>query len=151
MRRVFEDFMALGYIEGNNPWKTKVKDISLGNLIVLRQGRRGISVNYLYDGSRLLIPFAWHDLWQSFYVHSGNRILFQNEENALQEDSLPYVERMILLNTKFQQLLAIKGPGKDILDILGDICTLGTGEFRKTYNLKIEPFKYTSLRMELKI
>lgn len=152
---LFRDFLSLGYVEGNNPWKDKVLDIPLGNLIVLRQSRKGLTVHYLYNGSTLFIPFRWHDLFQSFYIYSGDQILFLNEEKAFRPDLLPYKERMIWLNVELQSTIAKRGPGTRFLDILGDICSLRTESFRKmlklNYNLDIEPFEFTSLRKEIRI
>ena len=145
---LLREFLSLDYSPGVRA--NKIKDILLTETIVLRSNFHGLSVNYMHDGSKLFIPWSWEDVWSSLHVYAGEYILFTvpGQEGA-------YIEKMVYLMTKFQDLYVKRGRGNEILEILSEICVLKTDSIRKMleqdYGIELDPFEFTSSNKDFKI
>lgn len=138
MKQLLLDFLELDYDE-KKFGPDRAKDIVLGDLIVSRLDFSGYTVNYLFSGASLFIPWAWMDLFDKFNVHSGHQILGMRIMNNL--------DKFIYLMTDLQQKIMAN---LFVLEILGDICNIGTKEFRETIR-PFPPFEYSSRTRQIEI
>jgi len=145
---LLREFLSLDYSPGVRA--NKIKDTLLTETIVLRSNFHGLSVNYMHDGSKLFIPWSWEDLWSSLHVYAGEYILF-----TVPGQGAPYIEKIVYLMTKFQDLYVKRGRGNEILEILSEICVLKTDSIRKMleqdYGIELDPFEFTSSNKDFKI
>lgn len=148
--QLLHDYIGLNYRKGDRP--SRIHDSVVEGIILARLSLQGCTIHYLYNGSSLLIPWEWIDLFGGLYVHSGDIILGREPEGS------DYLETMILLLTKLQIWIGQRlsnVDGDKLLDTLADIGSLGTGKLRKflseTYSLEFQPFKFTSLEKTLDI
>ena len=99
-REIFEDFLNVGY--NPVPWGTNVRDTKLGDYIILRLDRNGLTIYYLESGSSLQISKNWLELWSNFYKHSGKQVLhnmFCNvNENSYLDCFIYHLTNLISLN-----------------------------------------------------
>jgi hypothetical protein len=83
-------------------------------------------------------------------VYAGEYILF-----TVPGQEAPYIEKMVYLMTKFQDLYVKRGRGNEILEILSEICVLKTDSIRKMleqdYGIELDPFEFTSSNKDFKI
>ncbi len=140
LEKLLREFMKLGYVEKPCGPSNEI-DTLLDTFIIGREKKSGYLIYYLFSGASLEIPWKWIDLFGQFFVHSYHRIINGGVEI---EDSL---DEFIFKMTKLQQNFMTK---KKILETVGDICELGTKEFRE----KVAPFppiEFQSLSKQVEI
>lgn len=148
---LFNDFIELSYTEGIR--REDILDVNLNNFNILRRTWFGYTINYLTKGTSLLIPWKWIDIFSGLYVYSGDRILFNGKE--LCGD---YYEDFILLSIRLQEFsieTARNIDGNLYLEVLSELCSLGTKKFRNLlkdkYNIDVDPFEYYSCKGDFDI
>ena len=120
MRKIVREFLELDYKENKPPLKPS--DVEIGNLVIGRTWKNGYQVYYLHSGTSITIPWKWIDFFDQLFVHSGHKIL------KTQPNKNDNVEKLIYWMTKLQEKLMTRN---NILEVLGTICKIGTGSFRK--------------------
>lgn len=126
---LFREFMVLSY--SRVPKATgRIRDIALDNYIIARIGEEGgLTIHYLYSGDSIYIPAVWISLFSELNVHSGDRILnmpIEEDDTGITEFGILFTKLMVYLDSGLSTV-----SGSVFLDILGDICSSGTGKFRK--------------------
>ena len=112
MKSLFEEFLSLswhGY--GVRSKGDTVDDIILGDYIIARVSSSGILIIWLVNGNKVKIPWEWLDIFTSFNAIHGERVLWLNKSEVNDW-----------------------GKGKEFLETLADICSIGTSEFREWFN-----------------
>lgn len=132
---LFATFLELEYRPKNPP--VGIRDYVLKDRIILRQSVEGYSVLYLSSGASLKIPWKWTDLFLGLYYWGGDEIDWRGQKD--------FISLMTKLQTyhlgSFQKV-----NGEGYLGTLGDICAIGTGDFRKKYSkLSLPPFEWKGL------
>lgn len=139
MKDIVKEFFDLEYKE-KSPSK-RVSDMEIGNLVVGRLDKNGYLIYYLHSGSSILIPWKWIDFFGQLFVHSGHKILNRDYNKEDKFESLVY------WMTKLQEKLMIRN---NILEVIGQICEIGTNEFRKEYS-DFLPIQYSSRIKQIEI
>ena len=129
MKSLFEEFLSLswhGY--GVRSKGDTVDDIILGDYIIARVSSSGILIIWLVNGNKVKIPWEWLDIFTSFNAIHGERVLWLNKSEVNDKiDEIIY--KFTLLVNQFNW-----GKGKEFLETLADICSIGTSEFREWFN-----------------
>lgn len=153
-KEVFEEFFKLSYTLKNNPLRNKIfSDHKIIEYVILRVTPTGDYIHYLYNGSSIFIPWEWIDLFSSFNIHSGFRILECYDEDV--DGSLSRFGYLMvkLISHLDQRLSSIDG--ENLLNILGELSVIGTKEFREWYSMEfgmnLDSFEYRSLDENLNI
>jgi len=139
MKEIFKEFLELGYKKSKAP--TRPSDVEIGNLVIGRTWKEGYQVYYLHSGTSIIIPWKWIDIFGQLFVHSGHKIL---ERQPNKNDK---VEKLIYWMTKLQEKLMTRN---NILEVIGQICKIGTGCFRKEYP-DFPPIQYISRIKQIEI
>lgn len=139
MKEILREFLDLEYKEKNPP--QKLSDMEINNLVVGRLNKNGYLIYYLHSGTSILIPWRWIDFFGQLFVHSGHKILNKDY------DKMDEVENLIYLMTKLQEKLMTRN---NILETVGQICKIGTVEFRKEYPI-FPPIQYSSRIKQIEI
>lgn len=139
MKNIVEEFLDLEYKEKDPPQNPS--DMKIKNLVIGRLNKKGYLIYYLHSGTSILIPWKWIDFFGQLFVHSGHKILNKdyNKENKF--------ENLVYLMTKLQERLMTRN---NILEIVGQICKIGTAEFRKDYPM-FPPIQYFSRIKQIEI
>ena len=123
IENIFLEFMSLYYNNvGTKP--DSLKDISLSSGIIARYTDIGCTIYYLTTGNYIRIPWNIMDLFLSLNTYSGNRIIYERAENA--------IELFIQLGVKFVNSID-NNSSQDTIAIFSEILELGTKNFRKWY------------------
>ncbi len=147
IKDLFKEYLTLGYTPGES--RKTFRDVDLGNYIIARETRRGYVIHYLFNGTRIEIDWEWVEVFEEFNVWRDNRDL-------VAEDGL---ETFILSFSRLVDSLFTSKPDSDTLEILGDICQLGTKRFKKwleeeeffELKEKLKPIKYISLEKSFEL
>ncbi len=147
MKEIFKEYLTLSY-EPRESFIT-LRDLDLGNYIIARETRRGYSIFYLFNGSRVEIDWEWINLFNGFSIWKGDRDLEA-------EDSL---ENFILCFSHLVDALSTSKPDSDTLEVLGDICQLGTKRFKEwlkeegffEVEEKLKPIEFISLEKSFEL
>ena len=140
---ILDTYLKLGYKECLRQ-NIGIKDKELLPFIINRSSYTGETIYYLKTGASLFIPWDWIDLFRGLFYYEGDLVL--------RNTSSDYYEKFIRLFTNLQSYpidQCTKIDGENYLEILGDVCNLGTEKFRDflklTYDLSYEPLEYRSL------
>lgn len=142
IEQVFYEFMNLAY---NKRAEMRIEqgDILLKGGIIARCSDSGIKVHYLTNGNSIHIPKEWLNIFDQFNTHSGERVLYINSLENLNDVSYiiyKFLRLIIYFETK---------NGEKFLNTLGDICTTKTKGFRDWFEEKFEttlrPIEFSSL------
>jgi len=139
---IFEEFLKLEYKPSQPP--TTLRDTVLNDFELLRRTSEGYTVYYLNTGSSLFIPWKWIDLFLGFYYYAGERVSESDDK----------LDQFIFLMTVLQCFHIgsySRLDGDRYLDILGDICKLGTKKFISSFSINLPPIEYRSLKLNLDI
>ena len=139
MKDIVKEFLDLGYKEKNSPQSPS--DMRIGDLVIGRLNKEGYLIYYLHSGTSILIPWKWIDFFGQLFIHSGHKIL---NKNYNKEDKF---ESLVYLMTKLQEKLMTRN---NILETIGQICEIGTSEFRKEYP-EFPPIQYSSRIKQIEI
>lgn len=142
---ILDTYLKLGYRECPRRYYTDLLDKELcASLIFIRSTYYGDYIYYLQSGSSLFIPWEWINLFKGLWYYEGE-LIDRNTENT-------YFEKFIRYFTTLQSFPidhCTKIDGIKYLEVLGDICNLGTKKFRellkKEYDLVYDPLEYKSL------
>jgi hypothetical protein len=145
-QEILKDYLSLIYKKDSRQEKC---DIKIKDYIILRSTGMGDTIHYLTSGLSLFLPWSWISIFKGLFYYSGDQILYSGE-------SIDTIEEFIRLSVILQSYplgQVSKVNGDKFLDTLGDLCNIGTGEFReymlKTYDIKVEPFEYDSLKKKI--
>lgn len=139
MKKIVEEFLKLEYKKKNS--SQRPSDIEIENLVIGRLNKHGYLVYYLHSGTSILIPWIWIDFFGQLFVHSGHKIL---KKNYNKKDKF---ECFVYWMTKLQENLMTRN---NILETIGQICKIGTTEFRKEYP-EFLPIQYSSRIKQIEI
>lgn len=142
----FEDFINLTSYEYKTNNSPKIRDIDVEEYIIVRISNEDCKVLYLYSGASLMIPGIWLDMFSSFNIYTGDKIL------SLDINDLDNIDRLGCLFTRLTYYLA-KGissiNGEEFLSLLGDIYEIRTKEFREwckfKFKIDLDPLEYLTL------
>ena len=126
--------------------------ISPTNYILLRQRQdQGASIHWLLEGSSIIIPQPWINIFSSLNIHSGDRVLrhrfMTSEEKFSGIGGLGYQMLSFIICSDRSSLSS--SPGSLLLEIIQTIYAIGTKEFREwvkeSFDLDLSPFEYRTL------
>ena len=128
---ILEEYIGLGYTKSK---RMGLVDKALNSTTILRKQADGDTVYYLTSGDSLFIPYQWIDLFEGLYLYNGDKILFKPYYGK------DYMEDFIYTWMKYEK--------EESLEILTDLCIIGTGKFREwmkeRYKIRFNPFELTT-------
>lgn len=125
--------------------------VSSTNYILLRQrSDQGASIHWLLEGSSVIIPTIWIDIFSSLNTHSGDKILrhkfMTSEEKYSGIGGLGY-QMLSFIICIDRSLSSVEG--SLLLEIIQTIYLIGTKEFRewvrKDFKLDLPSIEYRTL------
>lgn len=150
---VFTEFMKLSYVSSTKP-RNSFEDLKIDEYIICRRQGDKVSIIYLHNGARFIIPSGWADIFSSFNVFLGSRLNYiglLDEENS---DSEVIIYLMTKLFINLEKKL-INTDIDEVLDILGELGIRNTDKFREwcktEFNIDLEPLEFISLNGNIKI
>ena len=154
IKRLFNEFISLSDKTWDGNINVKNEDIPIADFTIVRYSEDGITIHFLYNGTNLFISKDWRNIFSSFNVYLGSRIDYLNTNL----ESLDTVDKTIFVLTKIFILLDKKlnnSQGSELLNLLGDLCDLGTGIFiswvEKEHNLVLSSPKLTTINGQIMI
>lgn len=153
-KEIFKEFYELSYTrDSQSPCSSPLRDsvVSSTNYILLRQrSDQGASIHWLLEGSSVIIPSLWINIFSSLNIHSGDKILrhkfITSEEKYSGIGGLGYqmLSLMICLDRSLSSV-----EGSLLLEIIQTIYAIGTKEFREwtreEYKLDLPSIEYRTL------
>lgn len=153
IKTLFNEFISLSET-WNNCINPRQEDIPVTDFTIVRYSEESITIHFLYNGSSLVFPRVWGNIFSSFNVYLGDRIDYINTDL----NSLDIVDKTILILTKIFIVLDKKlnnTQGVDLLNLLGELCDLRTDIFsewiEKEHNLRLNPIKLFTINSTIQI
>lgn len=154
IKRLFNEFISLSDKTWDGNINVKNEDIPIADFTIVRYSEESITIHFLYNGSSLVFPRIWGNIFSSFNVYLGDRIDYINTDL----NSLDIVDKTILILTKIFIILDKKLNnirGVDLLNLLGELCDLRTDIFsdwiEKEHNLSLNPIKLFTINSTIQI
>lgn len=148
MRELFLEFLALSW-SGHGERMRGLEDIVLGDYIIARLLDSGIIVIWLANGNRIKIPWEWVDLFTSFNVIYGERVLWK-KDIAKYDNVEKIIYKMTLLVNQINW-----GRKAEFLENLADICSLGTKDFIEFFRVEsgetLRPLEFRTASNTIKL